>query len=142
MSRRGRFARLRPPAWLLSAVAVLAVVAAFLWLDKSQLHWYAAEALPPATPPAPVVTPTVEPDRVVGVIRKCEAGDELALRAITREGCGTDLASRLRILNDRLEVTVRTGSGGSYVVTVPPTTSVSVGDVWPLGRPGFFPGSN
>ena len=132
VSRRGRFARLRPPAWLLSAVAVLTVVVAFLWLDKSQLHWYAAAGPAPATPTAPVVTPTVEPDRVVGVIRKCEAADELALRVVALEGCGTELASLLRILNDRLEVTVRTSSGGSYVVTTGPTVGVHVGDVWPL----------
>ena len=131
-----RLYRLRLPSWLLSAVAVLAAVVTFLWLDKSQLHWYAAEALAPATPIAPIATPTVQPDRVVGVIRKCEAGDASVVFRIGREGCGipsVDASRRAKIVfNDRLEVTVRTGSGGSYVVTVPPTTNVNVGDVWPL----------
>lgn len=110
---------LRVPFWLVSNVAILALVAGFLVADKQTLHWY--------SPPPPTPTPRPKPDRVVGVLRKCDLP-----RAPIETHVGKDCVTWQGLAeNDRLEVTVRTFSGGSYVVTVPPETKVKVGDRWP-----------
>ena len=116
------------PAWVLSSVATLAIVVGLATLDRQVVHWYSA---PSATPtPAPTATAPPEPDRVVGVVEKCDPVDADAAQRVARYGCPNE-AKILGALNHRLELTVRTSSGGSYVVTVPPTTPVSIGDTWP-----------
>ena len=114
--------RFLPPAWFLSAGGVVLLVAGFGYADKTRLHWYAEETAPPAVTAA-VAAP--EPDRVVGVIRRCMRGGTLAETGI---GCSrADVGFR----NDRLEVTIRTSQGTTYLVDMPVGTSVKVGDPWP-----------
>jgi hypothetical protein len=108
----------------LSSIATLALVAAFLVADRQTLHWYTAQPVP-----TPTATPQV-PDRVVGVVEKCDPVDAGAARELAYMGCA-ELATVEQVVNHRLEVTVRTSSGGSYVVTVKPDTRVKVGDRWP-----------
>lgn len=112
--------------WVLSNVAILALIGGFLVADRQTLHWYSA---PPADPTA---TPRPEPDRVVGVTCRKEFPDSSAARLAQGRDCD-DAASLARFRGGQvwLEVTVRTFSGGSYVVTVPPETKVKVGDRWP-----------
>ncbi len=75
-----------------------------------------------------------EPDRVVNVVLRCSTGDPP--RDMTGEYCQRFLqpdASDIYLSHYRVrqEVTVRTGSGGSYTIEVSPRVSVAVGDVWP-----------
>ncbi|MCL4242095.1 MAG: hypothetical protein KJ048_12160 [Dehalococcoidia bacterium] len=131
--------RFLPPVWVLSAALVLVGVASFAVADRQALHWYATEE------PAPTVVPaaTPVPDVVVSVSRLCELAphwdfDKQAMvppssgtiRRYQQEGCGgVPDGSKL---NDRIEVTVRSGAGGSYVVTLPPDMVFPprVGDEW------------
>ena len=113
--------RFLPPAWFLSAGVVALLVAGFGYADKTRLHWYATS--PQNEPPVSLITP--QPDRVVGVIRRCLVGGQAAE---TGDGCSrTDL----RVFDDRLEVTIRTSQGTTYLVAMPVRTSVKVGDPWP-----------
>jgi hypothetical protein len=121
--------RARPPVWLLSNIVVIAAVGGFLWLDKEHLHLYAgssdrAEAGRERAS-TPVRTPTPEVDRVVDVIRKCDIADHMARLGYTCE----DVSDFFKA-NDRIEITVRSAAGGSYIVTLPPTSRVRVGDSW------------
>lgn len=131
--------RFLPPVWVLSAALVLVGVASFAVADRQALHWYVPEE------PTPAAAPTPLPDVVVSVSRLCELApswdwnkeamgppSSALVRWYQREGCeGVPDGSKL---NDRIEVTVRTGTGGSYVVTLPPDhwvgRVVRVGDVW------------
>ncbi len=75
-----------------------------------------------------------EPDRVVNVVLRCVSGEPP--RAMTGEYCQRFLqpeASDIYLSHYRVrrEITVRTGSGGSYTIEVSPRVSVTVGDVWP-----------
>lgn len=123
-------------------MAVL-LVAGLAYADNTRLHWLAEGA----GTPVPLITPTLtaaEPDRVVGVQRKCDVISSVRFdddgssfdngpgrqKLVDEEGCDSSRV-QLYIRNHRLEVTVRTSSGGSYVVTVPPKTTVKVGDRWP-----------
>ena len=115
--------RFLPPAWFLSAGVVALLVAGFGYADKTRLHWYAQETAPPAVTAA-VAAP--EPDRVVGVIRRCIRGGKYAE---TGDGCSR--ADGGRFMDDRLEVTIRTSQGTTYLVAMPVGTSVKVGDPWP-----------
>ncbi|NJD66081.1 MAG: hypothetical protein FIB00_12750 [Chloroflexi bacterium] len=129
--------RFLPPVWVLSAALVLVGVASFAVADRQSLHWYVPEE--PAPTAVPAATPV--PDVVVGVSRLCELAprwdiDKQAMgppssgtiRRYQQDGCA-GIPDQLK-LNDRIEVTVRTGTGGSYVVTVAPDSTVSVGDTW------------
>lgn len=85
-----------------------------------------------------------EPDRVVGVTRKCQVAvsnsvpDRLPTLTIGRgapdyklvEMKGDD-CDKHRTQEDYLEVVVRSSKGGSYTVEVDPETKVRVGDDWP-----------
>ena len=114
--------RFLPPAWFLSAGVVALLVAGFGYADKTRLHWYAQETAPRAVTAA-VAAP--EPDRVVGVIRRCLVGPQVGE---TGDGCSrTDF----KVFDDRLEVTIRTSQGTTYVVTVSASPSVFVGMTWP-----------
>ena len=115
--------RFLPPAWFLSAGVVVLLVAGFGYADKTRLHWYAPETAPPAVTAA-VAAP--EPDRVVGVIRRCMRGGQLAESG---DVCGQ--GGTVRMLDDRLEITIRTQQGTIYLVSLPVSTSVKVGDPWP-----------
>jgi hypothetical protein len=126
--------RFVPPAWVVSAAVVLVAVGGFGLADRELLHWYGPHAQATATP-MPRPTAKAAPDVVVGTARLCDlvgrSGDppsQITLTVFRRSGCGGVPESQK--LNDRIEVTVRTGSGGSYVVTVAPDTAVNVGDVW------------
>lgn len=74
-------------------------------------------------------TPTPQPpDKVVGVIIRCEAGSGLRLAG---EEC-TDLRQPLGLVQ---ELTIRTASGSTYVVSVAKGDAlfdqVKLGDAWP-----------
>ncbi len=133
-NRRAR-SRLRasaPPVWLLSNLALLALFIGFVFWEQGVPGSSADQRTPT---PTPTSTPTPEPDRVVGVVERCDAVDDRALRLLARDGCAaTAQAYPQRVVNHRLEVTVRTFSGAVYVVEVSPSTRVSLGDVWPPKR--------
>jgi hypothetical protein len=127
--RRGRSLSIPlPPAWLAFNLLAFALLAGLVWADREYWHWYSRT--PTEARPVGGVTPqpTSQADRVVGVIRKCESANP-NVRLDLLGGC--EGAPEYLKVNDRLEVTVRTSSGGSYVVTVPPDTAVRVGDRWP-----------
>ncbi len=59
----------------------------------------------------------------------------MAAKYLAVNGCeaaDTDSGLRGVVGNDRLEITVRTAGGGTYVVTTDPRTNVQVGDPWPI----------
>lgn len=126
MNRRG------VPWWALLAsnALVLGLVAGYLALDATTLHWVApseAEVLDRGQTPEASPTPAV--DRVVGVIRKCNAmGMPLgpAGAPLTGDDCNAGGTT-----NDRKEVTIHTVQGSSFVVEVATNTRVSVGMEWP-----------
>ncbi len=123
--------RFRPPVWVLSAALVLVGVASFAVADRQALHWYATEE--PAPTVAPSATPV--PDVVVGVQRLCDlvgrsGGPPTGSTVRLFQSGGCDGVPDQVKVNDRIEVTVRSGAGGSYVVTVAPDSTVSVGDTW------------
>jgi hypothetical protein len=86
-------------------------------------------------------------DRVVNVLLRCEVssgyrgisdfertGDECVAHDYTPIPGAQRIAGQptgYYPKNVRLEVTVRTPSGSTYVVEAPPYTAVSVGDLWP-----------
>jgi hypothetical protein len=95
-----------------------------------------------------------EPDRVVGVVLKCErpasvssvskgfnsrtpaAAVVIPAAELTGEDCNAKVpnapaANTYSYSNVRLVVTVKPGNGNAYTVEVPPETAVSVGDKWP-----------
>jgi hypothetical protein len=111
-----------PPAWFFSALAVLTLIAAFAYADKTRLHWYAEER---STPTVPAVA-AVKRDRVVGVLAKCSGGS----REYSGDACYDTTYAAVRA-TARLVVTVRTASGATYTVEMPISTRVSVGDPWP-----------
>ena len=114
--------RFLPPAWFLSAGVVALLVAGFGYADKTRLHWYAA---------ATVVT--ADPDRVVGVIRRCDLTDGKGAKV----GDSGDACAMWKtrpgvvLVDDRLEITVRTSQGTTYLVTMPVASAVTVGMAWP-----------
>ncbi len=108
-----------------SNLTLLGLIGGFLVFDKAQLHWYSA-------PPLEAPTPTRrEPavDRVVNVIRVCEAASGRPQVIELMGGC--EAVPDIMKINDHLEVTVRTSTGGSYTVSVPVTKKVRVGQEWP-----------
>ena len=119
--------RFLPPAWFLSAGVVVLLIAGFGYADKTRLHWYVEE------PAAPAVTAAVaapEPDRVVGLIRRCifyDAANAAQVQA-TEDDC---LRPGAKPLGHRQEVSVRTQQGIIYLVSVPVSSAVKVGDPWP-----------
>jgi hypothetical protein len=108
-----------------SNLVVLGLIGGILVLDKAQLHWYSAPPLEAATPTREV--PAV--DRVVAVTRVCEPADGDRQKLELFGGC--EAVHDLMKVNDHLEVTVRTSTGGSYTVSVPATTTVRIGQEWP-----------
>lgn len=77
--------------------------------------------------------PTEQPkDRVVNVMRVCEAATKADGRPFPIEVLGgCEGADAIMKVNDHLEVTVRTATGGSYTISVPVTKKVRVGQEWP-----------
>lgn len=70
-------------------------------------------------------------DRVVDVVLRCTQPARRGEPAIEWQGDRECWGSRLEdYYNPRFEVTVRSSKGGSYVVSVPTTTAVEVGDRW------------
>lgn len=129
-ARQGRIpAARRPPAWLASAGLVFAALVAFLFLDKTQLHWYAPAdvTLPLRTAVAPTEVPPAAPDRVVGIVETCDVRNPGTLDYTRMYGC----TGTLLPMNRRLELTIRSSVGGSYVVSVPIGFNVRLGDEWP-----------
>lgn len=126
--------RRRPPVWLLSNFVLVALFGVFLLFGGTGIgSGFRQQSAPvPTSVPA---TPTPEPDRVVGVVERCDAVNERALARLARDGC-TAMAAAFpqAVMNHRLEVTVRTFSGAVYVVEVSPSAGVSLGDVWPPKR--------
>ncbi len=111
-----------------SNLVVLGLIGGFLVLDKAQLHWYSAP--PPEAPTPPREVPAV--DRVVGITRVCEpAPSHRREFELFWPYGGCEALLDLQKVNDHLEVTVRTSTGGSYTVSVPVTTEVRVGQEWP-----------
>lgn len=82
-----------------------------------------------------------EPDRVVGVLLKCNTagfrssgsiGVEYPAEDLSGTDCNTEKSpNRLSITNRRLVITVRTSTGNVFTTEMPPNTSVKVGDPWP-----------
>lgn len=70
-----------------------------------------------------------EADRVVNVTRVCEAANGRTQTIELMGGCAA--VPDIMKVNDHLEVTVRTSTGGSYKVSVPVTKKVRVGQEWP-----------
>jgi len=92
-----RYAPLRTAAWFLSAGIVALLVAGLAYADKTRLHWYATGSDGPV---ATVAVAVAEPDRVVGVIRRCRS----SVSGVLSEG----QCSRASYQDDHLEITVRT----------------------------------
>lgn len=74
-----------------------------------------------------------DPDKVVGVILKCEARATTTI-PLSGDDCNAKddrfsdgFAARSR----RIEVTVKPASGAPYTVAQPPQAIVRVGDTWP-----------
>jgi hypothetical protein len=119
--------RRRPPGWLLAWLLIVAAIETFVVADRFSLHWYYTEA-------------PVEHDQVVGVVRKCDANPsmgatQLAVKIIgliVVNGCEY-AAGRYpgQVINDRLELTIRTASGATYNVTTSRDANVTVGITWP-----------
>ena len=116
--------RFLPPAWFLSAGVVILLVAGFGYADKTRLHWYAEGSEPSAARGA---VAALEPDRVVGVIRRCIFYDTANAAQVqaTEDDC---LRPGARPPGHRQEVSVRTQQGIIYLVSVPVSSAVKVGD--------------
>ena len=113
----------------------LRALLAALTLATSASACTSAGAHTPAgvTPPPPAVASAAEPDRVVNVARRCgfvaPEASTAYIRRFGDEACS--LAPSQHVINDRLEVTVRSSVGGAYVVTLPANATVTVGQAWP-----------
>ncbi len=78
-------------------------------------------------------------DRVVGVLLKCESLPSVSLLGtpnpggapLNGEACQTKNSTGYASRNRRLEVTVRTASGQTYLVEVAPNIRVAIGQNWP-----------
>lgn len=72
-----------------------------------------------------------EPDRVVGVVLRCDR----IWRGETTERQGSTCNDRsdgsYAYQNRRLELTIREGGGGTYQVEVVAEADFAVGDIWP-----------
>ena len=108
----------------------LLFIGGFMAADKLWLNWYlpvAASTAPAAGAQAQAQATPAPVDHVVGVLRKCNAGNAyVGIRDLAGAECAT--SGRF---NDHLEITVRTPTGQTYVVNLPSGTSVAVGDPWP-----------
>lgn len=123
-----RFLR-RPPAWLLSNLVLVVLFTVILLVDNGSLRFGGAQGRAEST--ATPAAPTPQQDRVVAIRVTCDFVDA-ANAAFYANDCAT-ATSKKRAFNYRKEITVRTFSGSTYVVTVLPDTygSLKVGDTFP-----------
>jgi hypothetical protein len=72
--------------------------------------------------------PAREPDRVVGLLAKCEAVAGTNRLEFMGDFCRR---SESQVTNRRLALTVRTAAGTTYTTEVAIDTPVKLGDLWP-----------
>ena len=119
------------------ALVIVLLFVGFGYADKTRLHWVAAGSS----------SGNGGTDTVVGIEWRCTRFEQQDAGLLTNEFRGSELceekdggpldqyeypgSSKVKLLNRRKELTVRTHAGRTYTVNVSPATTVALNSTWP-----------